>query len=172
MQMNARIMALASAICLSLPISCAHAATAKSSQGTLVIVFKDGHRQSYHLSDIEKVEFPATSAQAATSTPALDSSLAPSRARFVGKWAVGDGNGRTFIFTLEENGEAWHSSEHLHGRWEYVNGEARISWDNGWHDAIRKSGSDYQKFAYRPGQTFTDPADNITSARNTMPHPI
>jgi len=53
-----------------------------------------------------------------------------------------------------------------------VNGEAQITWDDGWQDAIRKVGSRYQKFAYKSGKSFTDVPDNVTSARKTDTHPI
>jgi len=57
---------------LSLAASSAFAAAPpapKSSHGTLVIVFKDGHRQSFNLGEIERVEFPAAPADAVASTP-------------------------------------------------------------------------------------------------------
>jgi hypothetical protein len=171
MRLTLRVAGLTTILCLALPVGFAHAAShSKNSQGTLVIVFKDGHRQSFNLSEIERVEFPAPSV--AASAPTAGSAQPPSRAHFLGKWEVGDGNGRNFFITLEENGKARQSSANLEGTWEYVDGEARVSWENGWHDVIRKSGSIYQKFAYRPGQSFTDPPDNTTGARNTTPHPI
>ena len=60
----------------------------------------------------------------------------------------------------------------VHGHWAYVNGEARVTWDDGAQDAIRKVGSRYQKFAYHEGKSFTDPPDNVTAARLTNPRPI
>jgi hypothetical protein len=135
---------------------------------TLVIVFKDGHRQSFNLSDIARVEFPADAVSPAASGPAV----APSRGRFFGRWKVGDGAGRRFFITLEESGDAWRSLHHVHGRWTYVDGEARITWDDSAQDAIRKTASGYQKFAYGAGKSFTDKPDNVTAAQNTTPHPI
>jgi len=135
-----------------------------------VIVFKDGHRQSFNLGEIERVEFPAAPAAAVAS--ASGNSLMPSRAHYIGKWEVGDGSGNNFYITLEENGDAWRSLRHIHGRWDYVDGEARVTWDDGAHDAIRKAGSSYQKFAYGERKSFTDIPDNVASARNTSPHPI
>ncbi|MGA7829660.1 MAG: hypothetical protein WCA21_01700 [Terracidiphilus sp.] len=140
----------------------------RSSHGTIVIVFKDGHRQSYNLADIERIEFPG----AVASEPGAVNPSAPSRGHFLGKWEVGDGAGSNFYITLEDNGDAWRSLRHVHGHWEYVDGEARISWDDGPQDAIRKVGHNYQKFAYGQGKSFTDTADNVTNARNTTPHPI
>ena len=29
-------------------------------------------------------------------------------------------------------------SAHEHGKWVYVDGEARVTWDDGWQDVIRK----------------------------------
>ncbi len=144
------------------------APAARAGSGTIVIVFKDGHRQSFNLSDIVRVEFPASAAEDASS----DNHPAPPRGRFLGKWEVGDGAGNNFIITLKENGEAFRSLRNEHGKWEYVNGEARITWDDGPHDAIRRVGSHFQKFAYGEGKSFTDTPDNVTDAHNTSPRPI
>jgi len=171
MRLNQRVAGLAAIVCLALPVGFAHAASApKSGHGTLVIVFKDGHRQSYNLSEIERVEFPAAAPVA--SAPVPGSSQLPSRARFLGRWEVGEGNGSNFIITLKENGDAVKSIGDTRGRWVYVDGEAQITWDDGWQDAIRKVGASFQKFAYRSGKSFTDTADNVAKARNTTPHPI
>jgi hypothetical protein len=143
---------------------------ASKGSGTIVIVFKDGHRQSYSLSDVLRVEFPAIGEAAVATAPV--GTILPSRAHFIGKWEVGDGNGRNFFITLEDNGDAKKSLGEAHGRWIYVDGEARVSWDDGWQDAIRKVGSKYQKYAYSSGKSFNDTPDNIAPAQNTMPHPI
>ena len=140
-------------------------ASTKSTPGTIVIVFKDGHRQSFNLSDIERVEFP-------TADIASTTALGPSRGRFVGKWEVGDGMGSNFMITLSENGDASRTLGNVHGNWNYVDGEAQIKWDDGAEDAIRRVGSKYQKFAYKAGKAFTDIPDNVTTARNTTPKPI
>jgi hypothetical protein len=138
--------------------------------GTVVIVFKDGHRQSFPVSAISTMEFKSASG---LSTPiALPATSTRNMRRFVGKWAVGEGNGGSFYMTLDENGTATKSIGEAHGTWTYVDGEAHVAWDDGWHDAIRKVGSKYEKFAYSPGKTFTDPPANVTEARNTNPQPI
>ena len=74
--------------------------------------------------------------------------------------------------TLDENGEATKSIGAAHGLWTYVDGEARIAWDDGWHDAIRKVGTKHEKFAYAPGKSFSDEPSNVTDARNPNPQPI
>jgi hypothetical protein len=166
-----RVAGLATLLCLAVSSAFAAAPPApKSSHGTMVIVFKDGHRQSFNLGEIERVEFPAAPAAAVASAPGNPSW--PSRAHFLGKWEVGDGSGNNFFITLYDNGDALKSIGSKHGRWEYVDGEARVTWEDGWHDAIRKAGSSYQKSAYGEGKSFTDAADNVTGARNTSPHPI
>jgi hypothetical protein len=171
MRRLAGIAGVATLLCFAVTGSFAKAPQAsKGSSGTIVIVFKDGHRQSFNLADIARVEFPVaaeTGGEAASATP-----LPPSRGHFLGKWEVGDGSGNNFFITLEENGDAWRSLRHVHGKWAYVDGEARITWDDGPQDAIRKVGSRYQKFAYRAGKAFTDTPDNVTGAQNTNPHPI
>ena len=78
----------------------------------------------------------------------------------------------TFYITLEESGDARKSIGEAHGTWVYVNGEAQVSWDDGWHDAIRRVGDKYEKFAYEPGKSFTGKPENVTEAQNTSPKPI
>ena len=140
-------------------------ASSKSAPGTLEIVFKDGHQQSFNLADIERVEFP-------TADLPTTSAYGPSRGHFLGKWECGDGNGGIFYITLLEDGNAMRSIGNVHGKWNYVNGEAQVTWDDGPEDAIRKVGSRYQKFAYMSGKSFTDTPANVTNARNTTPKPI
>jgi len=139
-------------------------------RSSLVIVFKDGHQQSFSMADIARIEFksPVAAAKADATVPPLG------RKHFVGKWEVGEGliTGQTFFITLEDNGQARKSIGASHGTWELVNGEARISWDDGWHDAIRKVGSKHEKLAFEPGKSFDDSPSNVTNARNTNPKPI
>lgn len=142
----------------------------KSGAGTIVIVFKDGHRQSFNLADVARVEFPG-SGDVASSTSATGTVLA-TREHFLGKWEVGEGNGNYFFITLKDSGDAERSLGDIHGKWVYVDGEARVTWDDGAQDAIRKVGSKHEKFAYEAGKSFTDKPANVTSARNTTPHPI
>jgi len=165
------VAALVAALSFSIPSSFAKApAAAKSGPGAIVIVFKDGHRQSFPLSDIARVEFAG--AEDAGGAAGAVSSLAPTREHFFGKWEVGDGTGDKFYITLDSNGEAWRSLGNVGGKWVYVNGEARVTWNDGAMDAIRKIGAEHQKFAYKAGKLFTDTPDNVTGARNTTPHPI
>jgi hypothetical protein len=160
---------LVALLCLAVPSGSAKTPpTAKNASGSIVITFKDGHRQSFNLADIAKVEFAGASGM---ETSAVNPML-PSRGHFLGKWEVGDGSGGTFYITLQENGDAYRTLHSAHGKWDYVDGEARITWDDGPKDAIRKAGSRYQKFAYGAGKSFTDEPDNVTSAQNTAPHPI
>jgi hypothetical protein len=142
---------------------------AKYSSSQVVIVFKDGHRQAFNLSDISRIEFPGGS-PAADSGPA--SPGAPPRGHFLGKWEVGDGNGGTFYITLNDDGSAWRSLHRIHGRWVYVNGEARVTWDDGAEDCLRRVDGQDKKFAYSAGKSFTGDPDNVTEARNTSPRPI
>jgi hypothetical protein len=162
----ARVAGLCSVLLVTVASGFAAPPAAKPASGSLVIVFKDGHRQSFSLTDIERIEFPSGDVSGTVSMPG------PSRGHFVGKWEVGDGNGRTFYISLEESGDAMRSLGHVHGRWTYVNGEAEIRWDDGAQDAIRRVGSNFQKFAFSSGKQFTDVPDNVTGARNTMPKPI
>ena len=159
----------------ALPASFAKTPPAKNDSGnSIVIVFKDGHRQSFNLADISRVEFTNSgTAPAVGSNGAASSNVdSPARGRYVGKWVVGDGNGDTFIITLKEDGNAERSLRDIHGTWTYVNGDALVTWDDGAKDAIRKAGSKFEKYAYSSGKSFSDDPDNVTSAQNTTPHPI
>jgi hypothetical protein len=127
-----------------------------------VIVYKDGRQEKFAASDISRIEFPNSAA----------GEMMPGRGHFVGKWEVGQGNGSTFFITLDADGEAKKTLGASHGTWTLVDGEARISWDDGWHDAIRKVGTKHEKLAYEPGKSFDDAPTNVTAARNTQPKPI
>lgn len=128
---------------------------------SLVIVFKDGHQQTISMADIARIEFR----ESGTGVPFAG------RGRFLGKWRVGDGAGGHFFITLEATGQASKTSGAPHGTWTVVNGEARIAWDDGWHDAIRRVGDKYEKVAYSPGTTFDDKPSNVADAVNTSPQP-
>lgn len=164
-------------------------AAAADQNGSIVLVFKDGHRKNIDMSDVARIDFktPVTIVFKdghQQIVPAVDisriefdalsaSSSASSRARFVGKWELGEGNGGSnFYATLDADGEAHKSTGSSHGTWTVVGGEARISWDDGWHDAIRKVDGRYEKFAYEPGKSFDDKPSNVTAARNTQAKPI
>ncbi len=128
----------------------------------LTLVFRDGRQQSVPLADISRIEFNAQRGESQFG-----------RNYFLGKWEVGTGvGGSKFFIILEPNGQAKKTLGSIHGTWAFVDGEARITWDDGWHDAIRKVGSKHQKFAYEPGKTFSDSPSNVTDARNTTAEPI
>jgi hypothetical protein len=125
----------------------------------IVIVFKDGHRQTFRLADIARIEFGAP----------VGSAAAVGRDQFRGEWKVGDGVGGSFFITLEPDGKARKSIGSTGGTWDVVNGEAHISWEDGWHDAIRKVGGKYQKVAFAPGKSFSDAPANVATAEHTEP---
>jgi hypothetical protein len=126
-----------------------------------VVVLKDGRRESFSAADLTSMEFNSSIGK-----------VPPGRNHFVGKWEVGEGNGINFFITLEPDGSARKTIGSSHGTWSLIDGEARIAWDDGWHDAIRKIGSKHEKRAYAPGKSFSDEPSNVTDARNTNPQPI
>jgi len=151
---------------------------------TVVLVLKDGHRQSLAMADVARIDFkaPATivykDGRREKIAGEIDhiefgaDSMSPARSHFIGKWQVGEGNGSNFYITLEADGTARKSIGDSHGTWTWVDGEARIAWGDGWHDIIRKVGSKHEKVAFEPGKSFTDPPSNVTAAKNTEPKPI
>ncbi|HEV7217304.1 MAG: hypothetical protein ACHP8A_02185 [Terriglobales bacterium] len=126
---------------------------------SIIIVFKDGHQQTFPMADVARIEFMSPTASTVGSLPG----------HFIGKWRVGDGAGGTFLITLKRNGDAEKTIGSHHGTWTAVNGEARISWDDGWHDVIRKAGDGYEKAAFEPGRTFSDDPSNVADAKSTEP---
>jgi hypothetical protein len=127
-----------------------------------ILKFKDGHQKDFPLGEVARIEF----------SPAGGNDSQFGRNHFLGKWEVGDGAGSNFYITLESDGQARKTLGSSHGTWTVVDGEARISWDDGWHDMIRKAGTKHEKVAFAPGKSFSDDPDNVTNARNTSPEPI
>jgi len=143
----------------------------------LVITFKDGRQQTIPLSDVAHIDFktvaPSVKPVAGPAVP----NIAPPKGggSFLGKWKVGTTGGMvdsSFDITLHRDGTAEKSLGSSHGTWSVVDGEARISWDDGWHDAIRKAGKKFEKAAFEPGHTFTDSPSNVAHAEKTESEPI
>lgn len=134
-------------------------------QNSIVIVFKDGTQKKFAMADVARIEF---------TNPKTQNTAGVGQGRFFGKWKVGTGGGAlgTFVITLDRDGEATKTLGGTHGRWVVVDGEARITWDDGWHDCIRRHGNKYEKVAYGPGKSFSDDPDNIATAEHTEANPI
>lgn len=93
-----------------------------------------------------------------------------SAANFIGEWKVGLGvAGESFTITLEKGGKATKSHGSPDGTWTVYGNEARITWNDGWHDVIRRAGNHWEKVAYAPGKSFSDQPNNITEATRTEP---
>ena len=128
---------------------------AQDAGSTIVIVLKNGKQQSFNLSDVARIEF---------STPA-SAAMGWGRGRFIGDWKVGDGAGGTFTITLKPDGKARKSmGSGSGGTWTVVDGEAQITWDDGWHDVIRRVNGKFQKAAYSPGASLDDQPSNVAEA--------
>jgi hypothetical protein len=127
------------------------------------IVFKDGHQQTLTLSEAARIEF---SSSAVSASPL-------GRNHFLGKWRVGVGDGvGHFYITLKPDGEATKTIGGHHGTWIVVDGEARISWDDGWHDVIRRVGAKHEKVAFEPEKTYSDEPSNVADATRVDAEPI
>ncbi len=162
------------------------AASPADDRDSIMIVYKDGHRQSFAATEIARIDLKAPAAivykdghrekvsaeidRIEFGSP--DMAMTPGRRHYVGKWEVGEGNGGHFFITLDEDGTARKTLGPSHGTWTLVDGQARISWDDGWHDVIRKAGGKHEKVAYEPGKSFDDAPSNVTEARNTQAKPI
>jgi hypothetical protein len=177
------ILVLATAIA-----SLGQSSTSQDTRGSLVMVFKDGHRQSFPVADTTRIEFKASDIVVfrdghqqsfpLTDVASFEFDISSAKAfpsgrnHFVGKWKVGEGDGGYFFITLGADGEARKSIGASHGTWTVVEGEAHIAWDDGWHDAIRKVGTKHEKVAFGPGRSFSDEPSNVTDAVNTSVQPI
>ena len=156
---------------------------------SVTVVFEDGHRQSYPLADIARIEFkdpaqivfkdghqqslPLNEAARIEFSSTAVSASPLGRNHFVGKWKVGiDNGGGHFYITLKSDGEARKTIGSSRGRWTVVDGEARISWDDGWHDVIRRVGTGHEKAAFEPGKTFSDQPSNVADATRVDAEPI
>lgn len=142
----------------------ARAAAADQNAGSIVIVFKDGHQRTYSMNDIARIEF---------NTPAQTSAaFTAGRGRFLGRWRVGDGAGGRFMITLNRDGSAHKTSGSPDGTWTVVDGEARISWDDGWTDVLRLHGNRYEKAAYAAGRPLDGDPSNVANAEHVERNPI
>ena len=156
-----RVLWILGAIILITPAAVPKEKPAKADgQGSIVITFKDGRQEIFHLADIARIEFSAP-----TNSP-----LPAGSARFLGDWKVGDGNGGIFTISLKVDGQATKTIGSTSGTWKVVGGEAQVSWDDGWHDVIRKVGNKYQKAAYEPGRSLSEEPSNVADAVYTEPN--
>jgi hypothetical protein len=177
----------AAALVLLVPTLAAYAQNSDHERGSsLVMTFKDGHQRSFSAADLSRIELNPPRIvlkNGRTETFSKDEVVriemkessdngVLGRNHFVGKWRVGNGAGGHFFITLDRDGVAHKTIGESHGTWELVNGEARVSWDDGWHDAIRKVGEKHEKCAFEPGKTFDDNPSNVTDAKNTTAQPI
>jgi hypothetical protein len=128
-----------------------------------MLVNHGGQQDSIPVADIVRMEFVAASSK----------SLPLGRNHFVGKWEFGEGNGMgSFYVTLDADGQAHKSIGSPHGTWAVVDGEARINWDDGWRDVIRKVGTKHEKFAYEPGKSLSDEPSNVANAKSLNDQPM
>ena len=88
--------------------------------------------------------------------------------RFIGQWNIGKANPNAkpkFVMTLNADFTARKSHvPNATGRWELVQGEARVVWSDGWRDILRAENGRIRKYAFKPGTTFSDKHDNTDSA--------
>jgi len=159
---------------------------AAQDHGSIVITYEDGHHQSFSMTEITSIDFkaPAIVFRDGHREKLVAATIAriefqgseragmPPRSHFFGKWKVGDGGGHDFYITLDPDGEAHKTVGGSHGTWTLVDGEARITWEDGWHDAIRRVGGRHEKLAYEPGKSFADQPTNVAEAHNTEAKPI
>ena len=148
---------------------------------TLTIVYKDHHERTVTSSEVSRLDLRNDTLilnhggseeriplADVSRIEVHDASETPmTRSSFIGKWEVGMGGGApgTFRITLDRDGQAHKTVGSHHGTWTFVNGEARIAWDDGWHDVLAKVENRYEKRAYEPGKPYTEKSTNISDAK-------
>lgn len=89
-------------------------------------------------------------------------------AAFTGRWDIGKASPSSapkFVMTL--NADFTATKSHVPdstGKWEFINGEARVVWSDGWRDIIRVEGDGFRKFAFQPGTDVESAPNNTDSA--------
>jgi hypothetical protein len=117
--------------------------------------------EPYKPSPEEKKAADQRAADVAAEKKALDA-LPEAAKQFVGRWTVLTTDGKPSSY-LNLGATYKASREHVSGdagKWEFVGGEARITYDNGWHSVIRPNknkASAWQIASYSPG---VDPGPN------------
>lgn len=161
--------------------------SAQESSKSLTVVYRDGHQKTFTIPNGSRIDFNAGNMMVisgknvetirVSEVARIDFNAGRSVGfginHFVGKWEFGTGVGsQTFFVTLDRNGKAQKTIGSPRGTWSVVNGEARIKWDDGWTDIIRKVGNKHQKFAYESGRSLDDEPSNVTDAKTLNSEPI
>jgi len=170
-----------------LVLAAALVCSAQESTQTLTIVYRDGHQKTFTMSSGSRIEFNAGNMRMSqgknvetiriSDVARIDFSSGRSIGfgvnHFVGRWEFGTGVGsETFFVTLDRDGQAHKTIGSHHGTWSVADGEARIKWDDGWTDVIRKVGNKHQKFAYEKGRSLSDEPSNVAEAKTLNSEPI
>ena len=161
--------------------------SAQESSRTLTVVYKDGHQKTFTIPNGSRIDFNAGNMMVSSGrnvetirvadVSRIDFNVAHAVGfgmnHFVGKWEFGTGVGnQTFFVTLDRNGHAHKTLGSTNGTWTVVDGEARIKWDDGWTDVIRKVGDKHKKFAYEEGRPLDGEPSNVTDAKTLNSEPI
>jgi hypothetical protein len=144
------------------PVSAQSISPSQSQRNSLVVVFKDGHQQSFPMSDVARIEFQTP--------PTIVSNAG--QGRFLGEWKVGDCAGGYFKITLDRDGAAKKTLGSPHGTWVVADGEARVTWEDGGRDTIRRAGNGYEKAWFAAGRSYDEDPTCTASAENTKREPI
>ena len=94
----------------------------------------------------------AAAAQTSAGTAARDNGGV-----FVGQWDCGN-----VVITLTEDFTARKNKPNPLGKWECVNGEARIAWNDGVRNVLRRDGEGFRKLTWPPGVSLDSPPSNIS----------
>jgi serine/threonine protein kinase len=104
---------------------------------------------------------PAAIAAPSPDISQAKASPAPEEKFFLGKWDCTGG----FVITLNADYTALKTTSRPRGHWQYVNGEARITWEDGIHNTIRRDGDGFQKLFWKAGVSPESPPQHSRPAR-------
>jgi hypothetical protein len=149
---------------------------------SITVVYKDNHQQTYTSAEVSRIDLKndvlvvnrtghdeqiPLGKVSRIDIHEAPADVANNRSHFIGKWEMGvdSGTQRSFRVTLDRDGQAHKTIGSDHGTWTFVDGNARITWDDGWRDVITQVGSKYEKRAFEPGKPLTGKPSNVTEAR-------
>lgn len=137
--------------------------------GGIYAVFDDGWSDRIVMRDGEPLHegfAPGLSLAEAPTNSAKAQRFEGEAATFVGVWRLNrEPDGSYLYFSLQSNGAAYSTINGItEGRWEFLDGAAKVTWPDGWVDQLERSGGTWQKRSWVGGESGT-PADFAQAIR-------
>jgi hypothetical protein len=135
----------------------------------VLVFFDDGWTDRLGLKDGQPRHegfAPGISLTSPATNSASAEKVSDDRATFVGVWRLNrEPDGSYLYITLQANGTAFSTINGItEGRWELVEGAAKVTWPDGWVDVIERAEGSWQKRSWVGGDAGT-PADLTQATR-------